>query len=74
VALVRADVLEERIIYVSPKRQFLQESHGVASQKMAFFIKAAMKIRNLTFWANRLQIVLPQITGSFLEAAFSSEP
>jgi hypothetical protein len=32
----------------SPKRQFLQESHGVTSQKTAFFIVTAVKISNLT--------------------------
>jgi hypothetical protein len=31
-----------------PKRRFLQEPHGVASQKMAFFIVTAVKTSNLT--------------------------
>jgi hypothetical protein len=31
-----------------PKRQFLQEPHGVTSQKTAFFIVTAMKTSNLT--------------------------
>jgi hypothetical protein len=31
-----------------PKRQFLQEPHGVTSQKMAFFIVTALKTPNLT--------------------------
>jgi hypothetical protein len=31
-----------------PKRRFLQESHGVTSQKTAFFIITAVKTSNLT--------------------------
>jgi hypothetical protein len=34
--------------YVSLKRQFLQEPHGVTSQKTAFFIVTAVKTSNLT--------------------------
>jgi hypothetical protein len=34
---------------IPPKRRFLQEPHGVTSQKMAFLIVTAMKISNLTF-------------------------
>jgi hypothetical protein len=34
--------------YVPPKRRFLQEPHGVTSQKMAFFIVTAVKTSNLT--------------------------
>jgi hypothetical protein len=34
--------------YVPPKRNFLQEAHGVASQKTAFFIVTAVKTSNLT--------------------------
>jgi hypothetical protein len=51
VALVRAEVSEERIASImritriglimevmrSPKRRFLQEPHGITSQKTAFF-------------------------------------
>jgi hypothetical protein len=43
VAVVTTVVSEQRIAsiirvsYVSPKRRFLQESHGVTSQKTAFF-------------------------------------
>jgi hypothetical protein len=40
VVLVRTDVSEER--------QFLQEPHGITSQKMAFFIVTAVKTSNLT--------------------------
>jgi hypothetical protein len=36
----------------SPKRQFLQEQHGVTSQKMAFFLVTAMKTANLTKYFN----------------------
>jgi hypothetical protein len=62
VALVRTDVSEElstSIIRltrmgelgrtdVPPKRRFLQEPHGVTSQKMTFFIVTAVKTSNLT--------------------------
>jgi hypothetical protein len=34
--------------YVPPKHRFLQESHGVTSQKTAFFIVTAVKTSNLT--------------------------
>jgi hypothetical protein len=63
VALVRTDVSEERgasFIRVTrigelgttqaatlPKRQFLQEPHGVTSQKTPFFIVTAVKTSNL---------------------------
>jgi hypothetical protein len=33
---------------VTPKRQFLQEPHGVTSQKTPFFIVTAVKTSNLT--------------------------
>jgi hypothetical protein len=33
--------------YVPPKRQVLQEPHGVAFQKTAFFIVTAVKTSNL---------------------------
>jgi hypothetical protein len=35
--------------WVPPKRRFLQESHGVTSQKTPFFIVTAMKTSNLTW-------------------------
>jgi hypothetical protein len=35
--------------YVPPKYRFLQDSDGVRSQKMAFFIVTAVKISNLTY-------------------------
>jgi hypothetical protein len=34
--------------YVPPKRQFLQEAHGVTSNKTAFFIVADVQISNFT--------------------------
>jgi hypothetical protein len=34
--------------YVPPKHWFLQEPHGITSQKMAFFIITAIKVLNLT--------------------------
>jgi hypothetical protein len=40
VALVRTDVSEER--------RFLQEPHGLASQKTAFFIVTDVKTSNVT--------------------------
>jgi hypothetical protein len=36
--------------YVLPKRRFLQEPHGVISQKTPFFIVTAVKTSNLTKW------------------------
>jgi hypothetical protein len=33
---------------VPPKRRFLQESHGVTTQKTPFFIVTAVKTSNLT--------------------------
>jgi uncharacterized repeat protein (TIGR01451 family) len=41
--------------HVPPKRRFLQEPHGVTSQKTAFFIITAVNTSNLTlknvvFW------------------------
>jgi hypothetical protein len=41
VVLVRTDISE--------KRRFLQEPHGVTSQKTAFFIVTAVKTSNLTY-------------------------
>jgi hypothetical protein len=34
--------------YIPLKRRFLQEAHGVTSQKTAFFIVTAVKTSNLT--------------------------
>jgi hypothetical protein len=34
----------------SPKRRFLQEPHGVTSQKTPFFIVTAVKTSNLTLY------------------------
>jgi hypothetical protein len=59
VALVRADVSEEpRVSRIGElettlaatrlQRRFLQEPHGVTSQKTPFFIVTAMKTSNLT--------------------------
>jgi hypothetical protein len=61
-ALVRTDVLEKlgastiRVIRIGEigttlavtKRRFLQEPHGVTSQKTPFFIVTAVKTSNLT--------------------------
>jgi hypothetical protein len=62
VDLVRTDVSEERIAskimleriselrrrYVSPKRPFLQQSHGVTSQKMSLLVVVSVKTSDLT--------------------------
>jgi hypothetical protein len=40
--------LRRRRRYVPPKRQFLQEPHGVTSQKTPFFIVTAVKTSNHT--------------------------
>jgi hypothetical protein len=54
VALVRTDFSEElsasfiRVTRIDPKRRFLQEPHGVTSQKTPFFIVTAVKTSNLT--------------------------
>jgi hypothetical protein len=45
VALVTTDVSEE---LSASKRRFLQEQHGVTSQKTSFFIFTAVKTSNLT--------------------------
>jgi hypothetical protein len=53
--LVRLTFLVQRFLSpwwwrskVPPKRRFLQEAHGVTSQKTAFFIVTAVKTSNLT--------------------------
>jgi hypothetical protein len=63
VALVRTDVSEEpsasiirvtrlselgTTLAISSNRRFLQEPHGLTSQKTAFFIVTAVKTSNLT--------------------------
>jgi hypothetical protein len=53
VALVRTDVSEKHSASwrwrreIPPKRRFLQDPHGVTSQKTAFFIVTAVKTSNL---------------------------
>jgi hypothetical protein len=46
--LVTASVVPSSSILVPPKRRFLQEPHGVTSQKTPFFIVTAVKTSNLT--------------------------
>jgi hypothetical protein len=41
--------------YVPKKRRFLQEPHGVTSQKTPFFIATAVKTSNLTYWTFFMQ-------------------
>jgi hypothetical protein len=43
----------------SPKHRFLQESHGVASQKTEFFIVIAVKIPNLIYLKSSLRRFWP---------------
>jgi hypothetical protein len=38
------------LLVAPPKRRFLQEPHGVTSQKAPFFIVAAVKTLNLIFY------------------------
>jgi hypothetical protein len=45
---------------VPPKRRFLQEPHGVTSQKTPFFIVTAMKTSNLTQKYTKLQTQILQ--------------
>jgi hypothetical protein len=49
VVLVRTNVLL--------KRRFLQEPHGVTSQKMGLFIVTAMKTSSLTYAKSNYEIV-----------------
>jgi hypothetical protein len=37
-----------RVAFVPPKRRFLQQPHGIVSQKMAFFIVTAVETSNFT--------------------------
>jgi hypothetical protein len=46
-----------RRLWVPPKRRFLQEPHGVTSQKTPFFIVTAMKTSNLTQIHNHCQYI-----------------
>jgi hypothetical protein len=46
-----------------PKRRFLQEPHGVTSQKTPFFIVTAVKTSNLTSAALTLQAELKPLVG-----------
>jgi hypothetical protein len=46
--LVTANVVPMSPILVPPKHRFLQEPHGVTSQKTAFFTVTAVKTSNLT--------------------------
>jgi hypothetical protein len=54
VALVKTDVSEElsasiiRVARIGELDRFLQEPHGVTSQKTPFFIVTAVKTSNLT--------------------------
>jgi hypothetical protein len=48
VALVRIDVSEEPSTF--SETRFLQQPHGVTSQKTPFFIVTALKISNLTYF------------------------
>jgi hypothetical protein len=40
-------------LYIPPNRRFLQEPHGVTSQKTPFFIVTAVKTSNLTYAAHK---------------------
>jgi hypothetical protein len=54
VALVRTDVSEE-----PGASRFLQEPHGVTTQKTPFFIVTAVKTSNLTSWPLVRERTLP---------------
>jgi hypothetical protein len=41
--------------YIPPKRRFLQEPHGVTSQKTVFFVVTVVKTSNLTWHVFRLE-------------------
>jgi hypothetical protein len=47
--------------YVPPKRQFLEEPHGVTFQKTAFFIVTAVKTSDLTNLFSISSRILPYI-------------
>jgi hypothetical protein len=49
VALVRTDI--------PPKHRFLQEPHGITSQKMAFFISSDVKTSNHTQFKSNSEIL-----------------
>jgi hypothetical protein len=48
VVLVRTDVSEDPSAYIIRVTGYLQQPHGVTSQKTAFFIVTAVKTSNLT--------------------------
>jgi hypothetical protein len=70
--LVTACVVPSSPIFVTlmkkapgpPKRRFLQEPHGVTTQKTQFFIVTAVKTSNLT---QKIDVSSPVRTESFLE-------
>jgi hypothetical protein len=43
-------VASNRRSYIPPKRRFLQEPHGMTSQRTPFFIVTAVKTSNLTYF------------------------
>jgi hypothetical protein len=47
--------------YVPPKRRFLQEPHGVTSQKTQFFIVTAVKAANLKQLYSSELTLLPEV-------------
>jgi hypothetical protein len=75
-ALVRKDVLDERIVsiikvtrigelgYVPPKSRLLQQSCGVTPHKTTFFIVTAVKTSNLTRIIRSLYRAGPLVTIS----------
>jgi hypothetical protein len=72
VALVTTDVSEEpsasfiretRIGEAPPKDRFLQQQHGVTSQKTPFFIVTAVKTSNLTCRGIVLESRRDEVTG-----------
>jgi hypothetical protein len=56
---------------VPPERRFLQEPHGVTSQKTPFFIVNAVKTSNLTLQRD-VSLLHSIHTGSVAHSAFSS--
>jgi hypothetical protein len=49
--------------YISPKRLFLKEPHGVTSQKTAFFMVTAAKTSNLTVIQSFLNVNMKPVIG-----------
>jgi hypothetical protein len=67
-ALVRTDVSEELTAsLIRVKLRFLQEPHGVTSQKTPFFIVTAVKTSNLTsdrvVWTGFIWLMIGTIGG-----------